>query len=704
MTAPAAPADLRALWSARAVAIVGASERAGSMGRLPVEFLRRYGYPGRILPVNPSADTVLELPCYPSVAAAPGPVDLALILLGADRVPAAIEDCVAAGVRVAIIGASGFAETGAAGAAKQDELVRLAAAGGLRLVGPNCIGAVGVRTGQVASFSPLFAAPTTELIGGSLGFVTQSGALGYGTVSLAFQRGLGLGWIINTGNEADVDAIEAMTAVAAEPGCTGVLGYVETLADGPGLRRLAATGLPIGLLKAGSSAPGARAAASHTAALATEDRVVDDILRQLGMARAHDVEALLDLGDAFSQPRRPAGPRIAVLTTSGGSGILAADALVEHGLELAELAPRTLAGLDAIVPAFGATANPVDVTATVMADPALFGRCLDLLVEDSGVDALLACFCVLTGDEAEQVVGALGRVAARVPKPVFAARTGADHLAPGAAAALRAAGIPTFPTPGRTAAALAGLYRVRRDRPALRTDGPATAGGPAAAGGHAMGGPATSGGAAATSEPELKRLLHAAGIAVPAGRLVDSPQDAAAAVTAYGGAAVFKAVVPDLVHKTEVGGVILGVTPESAPAGYRKLAALGGGVYAEEHVGAGAEVLVGVAPTSLGQVLTLASGGLLTEVIDDAVHRLLPIGTAEAKSMMAQWRGAAVLAGPRGRSELDVGALERLLVAISELVGGWPRGYELDLNPVAVLPRGAVVLDAAYVPPADRAQ
>lgn len=697
MTAPAAPADLRALWSARAVAIVGASERAGSMGRLPVEFLRRYGYPGRILPVNPGTDTVLELPCYPTVAAAPGPVDLALILLGADRVPAVIEDCIAAGVQVAIIGASGFAETGAAGAAMQDELVRLAAAGGLRLVGPNCIGAVGVGTGQVASFSPLFAAATTELIAGSLGFVTQSGALGYGTVSLAFQRGLGLGWIINTGNEADVDAIEAMTAVAAEPECTGVLGYVETLADGPGLHRLAGTGVPIGLLKAGSSAAGARAAASHTAALATEDRVVEDVLRQLGIARAHDVEALLDLGDAFSQPRRPAGPRTAVLTTSGGSGILATDALVEHGLELAEFAPRTLAGLDAIVPAFGATANPVDVTATVMADPALFGRCLDLLVADPGVDALLACFCVLTGDEADQVVGALGQVAARTPKPVFAARTGADHLAPGAAAALRAAGIPTFPTPGRTAAALAGLYRVSREQPAPSTEG-AAARRTATAGIGPAGGPATS------SEPALKRLLHVAGIPVPAGRLVEGTEDAAAAVGAFGGTAVFKAVVPDLVHKTEVGGVIVGVTPESAPTAYQKLAALGGAVYAEEQVSGGAEVLVGVAPTSLGQVLTLASGGLLTEVIDDAVHRLLPIGPTEAKSMMAQWRGAAVLAGPRGRPELHAGALERLLVAISELVSRWPPGYELDLNPVAVLPHGVVVLDAVYVPPGDRAR
>lgn len=694
MTGPAttgAAAQLRALWSARSVAVVGASARAGSMGRLPVEFLLRYGYPGRILPVNPGASAVLGLPCYPTVSAAPGPVDLALVLVGADRVPAAVDDCIAAGVQVAIIGASGFAETGPAGAARQAELVARARAGGLRLVGPNCIGAVGVGSGQVASFSPLFGAPTTELVPGSLGFVTQSGALGYGTVSLAFQRGLGLGWIVNTGNEADVDAIEAMTAVAAEPGCAGVLGYVETLADGPGLRRLAATGLPIGLLKAGSSAAGARAAASHTAALATEDRVVDDVLRQLGISRARDVEELLDLGDAFSQPRRPAGPKVVILTTSGGSGILAADALVAHGLELAELGPQTVAGLDQIVPAFGATANPVDVTATVMADPALFGRCLSLLAQDPGVDALLACFCVLTGDDVDMLVTALAAVADAVGKPVFAARTGADHLAPDAAASLRAAGIPTFPTPARTAAALAGLYRVSQ-RPAPAEAVQTTAR------------PAQAEPTAAAAEPELKQLLMQAGIAVPAGRLVGGPQDAVAAVAELGGTAVLKAVVPGLLHKTDIGGVIVGVTEVTATAAYQKLAALGGAVYAEQLIDGGAEVLVGIAPTSLGQVVTLASGGVLTELIDDAVHRLLPITRADAWSMMGQWRGAAVLAGHRGRPPLDAEALADLLVAISELTSGWPPGYELDLNPVAVLPAGVAVLDAAYVTPQDRAR
>ncbi|MGH3385428.1 MAG: acetate--CoA ligase family protein, partial [Nocardioidaceae bacterium] len=450
---------LSPLWSACSIAVVGASDRPGALGRLPVEFLRRYGFTGAIHPVRPDGAEVLGLPSYASVRACPDGVDLAMILVAADKVPAAVDDCVSAGVPVAIVCASGFAETSDEGAALQDEVVAKAHAGGLRLVGPNCIGSVGVANRQVTSFSPLFAGEQTRLVDGSLGFVSQSGALGYGAVSLAFERGLGLGWVVNTGNGADVTALEAMAAVAAEPGCRGLLGYVETLADGDALRRVAASGVPVALLKAGRSEAGQRAAASHTGALAAGDRVVDAALRQLGIARAHDVDELLDFGDAFVQPRRPAGPRVAVVTTSGGSGILAADEVDATGLQLAELAATTVRKLDAIVPAYGATANPVDVTAAVMSKPELFDRALDALVDDAGVDLVVACFCVLTGADVDAVVAGLTRAADRSGKPVLAARTGADHLAPGAAAALRAAGIPTYPTPARAVRAAAALHR-----------------------------------------------------------------------------------------------------------------------------------------------------------------------------------------------------------------------------------------------------
>jgi acetate---CoA ligase (ADP-forming) len=568
-------AQLSALWSAGSVAVIGASDRVGSPGRLPIEFLQRYGYRGRILPVRPDGVSVLGLHSFGSVQECPLPVELAMILVSADRVARAVDNCVEAAVPVAIVCSSGFAETGEAGAALQDEIAARARAGGVRLLGPNCIGTVGVPNRQVTSFSPFFAGAETELVGGSLAFVSQSGALGYGAVSLAFERGLGLGWVVNTGNEADINAPEVMAALTGEPGCRGLLAYIETLDDIDNLRKVAQSRLPIAVLKAGRSDAGQRAAASHTGALAAGDRVVDAALRQFGMVRVDDVDELLDVGDAFSQPRRSAGPRVAVVTTSGGSGILAADAVEAAGLELSVFSPQTQAALEGIVPAYGATANPVDVTATVMSNAELFDRTLDAIVDDDGVDMVVACFCVLTGRDVDDVVASLSRAAKRSGKPVLAARTGADHLAPAAAAQLRSEGIPTFPTPARAVRAAAALHQISRKPSSPPADPGATVEPPSAG----------------VGERELKDLLAEAGLPIPRGRLIRNRGDVEVAICEVGGRAVLKAVVPGLVHKSEAGGVAIGETADTAAATFDRLVQLGGQVLAEEMVTGSVEAL-----------------------------------------------------------------------------------------------------------------
>jgi acyl-CoA synthetase (NDP forming) len=680
-------APLSLLWSAGSIAVVGASAKPGALGRLPIEFLQRYGYRGRILPVNPRGGEILGLPAYPSVTEAPGPVELALVMVGAEKVPAAIDDCVAAGVGVAIVGSSGFAEAGPAGARLQDEIVAKARTGGLRLLGPNCIGAANFHTGLVASFSPMFSGPAMELIPGSLGFVSQSGALGYGTVSLAFERGLGLGWAVTTGNEADVTALEAMLALSGEPRCTGLLGYLESLADIDRLRALAATGKPVALLKAGRSEAGARAAATHTGALATEDRVVTAALRQLGLIRVHDVDELLDVGDAFDQPRRPGGPRVAVVTTSGGSGILAVDAVHDRGLVAARLAYTTRDALREIVPDFGSVENPVDVTASVMTDPTLVTRALSVVAADAQVDMLVVCFCVLTGDDVAAIGSALSQVAAESGKPVLVARTGAASLAPEAAEALRAARIPAYPTPARAVRAAAALWEVSRThhRPlrAPRHVGPVPP--------------------PDVTEAGLKRLLGDAGIAVPRGTVVTSSASAHEVVRDLH-PAVMKAT--GVLHKTEVDGVVLGVTPGSAAATFDRLVALGdGSVLVEEQISGGVELLVGIAPSPLGPVLTLGAGGVLTEVLDDVAVRLFPINELDVRDMLAEIKVFRLLSGHRGAPVVDLAALTELICKLQELVADWPAGFALDLNPVVALPDRTVVLDAAYVaprPPAGR--
>ncbi|NLG21829.1 MAG: acetyl-CoA synthetase, partial [Actinomycetales bacterium] len=322
--------SLRPLWAARGVAVIGASDRTGAIGRLPVQFLQRYGYAGGIYPIRPDGAPVAGLTSYGSVAEVPDSVDLAMVMVAADKVVDAVRDCAAAGVPVVVVCSSGFAETGEAGAALQDELVATARELGVRVLGPNCIGTVGTASGQVSSFSPLFSGERTELVPGTLGFVSQSGALGYGAVSLAFERGLGLGWVVNTGNEADLTATEVMAELATEPGCAGLLAYAESLGDLPTLAKVVAGGMPVALLKAGRSEAGAQAAASHTGALAAQDRVVDAALRQAGVVRVDDVDELLDVGDVMGLVEVVRGRsirRVAVVTTSGGSGILAADAI-----------------------------------------------------------------------------------------------------------------------------------------------------------------------------------------------------------------------------------------------------------------------------------------------------------------------------------------------------------------------------------------
>ncbi|WP_202865376.1 acetate--CoA ligase family protein [Ornithinimicrobium sufpigmenti] len=746
--------SLRPLWAARGVAVVGASDRPGAVGRLPVQFLQRYGYRGGIYPVRPDGASVAGLPSYPSVAEAAkaGEVDAAMVMVAADKVVAAVRDCAAAGVDVVVVCSSGFAETGEAGAALQDELVRVARELGVRVLGPNCIGTVGTEAGQVSSFSPLFSGEHTELVPGSIGFVSQSGALGYGAVSLAFERGLGLGWVVNTGNEADIGATEVMAALAQEPGCTGLLGYAESLGDLDALARVTASGVPVAMLKAGRSDAGARAAASHTGALATGDKVVDAALRRAGVVRVDDVDELLDVGDVMAlvpmvrenralgrggdgrenralgregtgrenralgregderenralgregtgRENRALG-RVAVVTTSGGSGILAADAIETRGLELAALSDDTLAELGQIVPAYGSTANPVDVTASVMSNPDLFDRALTTIAQDPGVDAIVACFCVLTGSDVDAVVEALARVRERTGVPVVVARTGADHLAPDAAATMRAAGLPVYPTPARAVRAVAALAEFleagsREDRSNRGTDEGRTD--------RPVGQVSASNLWARTDESSLKQALAQAGLPVPVGRLVGDRDDALAAVEQAGGRTVFKAVVPGLLHKSEAGGVVLDVTADRAAEVYDRLAALRGPdgstgqVLVEEMVPDGVEVLVGSADTPLGRILTVGVGGVLTEIVADVALRLLPVDRQDVEEMIDETRLAMLLGGVRGRPPADRAALVDTIVRLADLAATLPADAELDLNPITVLAEGdgVRILDAA---------
>ena len=702
MTAPSA-AGIRPLWDASSVAVIGATERAGAMGRLPIDYLQRFGYEGRIVPVNPKGGTILGIPAVVNIRDVTGQVELACVMVPAAAVQEAVQDCAAAGVRTCIVMSSGFAEADEAGAQAQQRLVQIARSAGMRLVGPNCIGSVGGARHLMATFSPLFSAEATPLPNGRIALVSQSGALGFGALSLGMERGVPIGIAVTTGNEADVTALEVARVMAEEPEVQAVLLYVEALDDITPLAQ-GARHSPIAVLKAGRSEAGARAAASHTGALASPDAVVDAALARAGIARVGDLDALLDLGALLATGARLergtspriGTPRIGVVTTSGGSGILAADAIADHGLQLAELSAQTITDLTAIVPAYGNATNPVDVTAAVMAEPGLFERCVDRLADDPNVDAIVACFAVLVGDDVLRIANALGKVRARTGLPVVAARTGASWLAPQAAQLLAEAGVAVMPTPERAVQALAGLAACTGPiaAPRQQHDDRVRAHPPALFPG------------AGASEAQVKAVLSEAGLPVPES-VVLGPGEAllaevADAVQQVGGRAVLKAVLPGLLHKSDVGGVLLDINPEQARDAAAQLLEVAerlgqrdqAQVLVERFVPPGVEVLIGISPSPLGKVLTIGVGGVLTEVVADGAVTLLPVHAEVVEAMLEQTRVGHLLAGVRGRPKADRAALVDLVLGLTTAVAQWPDGYELDLNPVTVLPDGCWILDA----------
>ena len=677
--------NLSLLWNAQSIAIIGATERENAMGRAPIEYLQRYGYAGKIYPINPKGLTILGLQAFSTITEINSEIDLALILLPAGLVEEALTQCGVAGVKVVIVMSSGFAESDADGVLAQARLVEIAKNSGMRLVGPNCIGSVGGAKKLVASFSPVFSAPTTNVEAGSIALVSQSGALGYGMYSLGLDQGVPLGVVVTTGNEADVTNLEVANALADDPTISAILLYAESLTD-IGMLHKISTKKPTAILKVGRSAQGAIAAASHTGALATEDRIIDAAIRATGAVRVDDVEQLLDAGLIFASGVKSLGKRVAIITTSGGSGILATDALEAHGLELAVLAPESLAELKNIVPSYGNANNPVDVTAAVMSSPDLFEKCLDILAHDKGVDSVIACFAVLVGSDVERIAAALGGVSKIRKIPIAVARTGSKNLAPNAQAIFRSLNIPVFPTPDRAVAALRILNDSGRTIERVSTK----------ISSELFPTPSST-----ATEVEMKALWKKVGIPVPQSVVVSEVKDIQAAIKFVGGRAVLKAVVPGLLHKSEAGAVALDIGADTAEATFISLSQLSGkgiknDVLVETFIPKGVEALVGVTSSALGKVLTIGVGGILTEIISDVSIRLLPVDEATVRQMIAETRLAPLFAGARGSAPADIGAFVAAVLRIAEVASTFPESSELDINPLTVLPQGAWVLDTAY--------
>jgi acyl-CoA synthetase (NDP forming) len=676
------------LWRAKSIAIIGASEREGAMSRLPISYLKKYGFKGEIYPVNPKGGEIAGITAYKSIKDIPKKVELALIMVPVDAAKSAVKECGEAGVSIVTVMGSGFAESGESGKQLQDEIVSIAKEFGIRVVGPNCIGSIGSDARLLATFSPVFASDSTELAKSGLALISQSGALGYGTYSLGIDRSLPIGIVVTTGNEADVTALEVARTIADDKSVTGILIYAESIDDLNALEYVAKA-KPTAILKSGRSEAGARAAESHTGALATSDRVMDAAIKHAGAVRVNDVEELLDAGSIFATKKRLTGNRIAIITTSGGSGILAADAIEKYGLELAQLSKQTRDELDSIIPAYGSSANPIDLTAAVMADRELFKRAIHVLSQDPGIDAIVAAFCVLVGEDVEMIANTLSAINRESGEklPIVIARTGSPSLAPSAGKLFNDANLPIFPVPERAVRALA-ILRVASQltsQTKSRIRNPII---------HSVREPASG-----VTEKELKDLWRQSGISVPENVLIEDSSEARGAVKSVGGRAVMKVVIPGVMHKTEIGGVLLDIDESSAENSAAKLLALSQNakVMVERFIPKGVEALVGITTSSIGKVLTVGVGGILTEVIRDSALRILPVTKDDVEEMLNETRLGQLIEGVRGEKPGNRTALVETILRITDATMDWQGDFELDLNPVTITTEGAWVLDSAYV-------
>lgn len=690
---------LQRVLNPSSVAVLGASDDPRRIGGRPVSYLKAAGFRGALYPINPNRAQVQGLTAYPDIAEVPGAVDFAVVALPAPKVKEAVRGCGEKGVKACVIFSSGFAETGAEGAALQAEIAELARSYGMRLLGPNCLGVFNAATGLFATFTTTLDRGIPEP--GHIGLVSQSGAYGSHLYFLCKRQGLGVRSWITTGNECDVSVAEGLLALAEDEHTGMIMAYAEGVADGPllieALETARANGKPVAFMKVGRSNVGAEAVASHTAALAGSDRVYDAVFRQFGVHRARTTEELIDIAYASKLGVYPAGRSVGLVTISGGAGVLMADAAAEQGFELPPLPAKAQRELKELLP-FASPRNPVDITAQAFNQIDLVARNMEIMLRDGGYDAIVAFFTSVAGSTLAKPLQDALREGIRGYRDRLIALSivGTEEIVRG----YEDEGLLVFEDPTRALVALRALCRfgehfARRagDRRALVR----TADGPLAPG--------------TLDERRSKEILAAAGLPVPDERVAADADAAVAAAESLGMPVVLKVLSPDLVHKTEVGGIKVGLADGAAVrAAFDEImdsvrrhapGARIEGVLVAPMIAGGVETILGVQHDPVfGPVVLFGLGGIFTEVLEDVGLRIAPFDRDEALRMIHEIRGLALLQGARGQPKADIEALADALVALGDFAAAHAGDLQTcDVNPLVVLPegRGCVALDALLV-------
>jgi acyl-CoA synthetase (NDP forming) len=690
--------DLERFFSPRSIAIIGASQDFITISGQPLKHLLSHGYRGKLFPVNPRYTEVAGVKCYPSLADVPETPDLVLILVNASRVADMLKQCGAKGVPYVIIFSSGFSEMGGEGVKLQRELSEIAQRHDIGVIGPNCQGMMNVAEGVFAGFGSVF---FTDYEAGVVSMVSQSGGFGFSVMNLSSKDGgLPFRQMVTTGNEIGISTLDFMDYFIRDPHTEIIGAYLEGAKDAWRLPKIGqkalAAGKPVLMWKVGNTEQGQKAAASHTANLGGAMALYRAAFRQNGILQVEDLQDLIDYGRAFRCGKLPHGNRLAIITISGGAGILMTDECIARGMQLAELAPETVDKLRKFVPSFGSLNNPVDVTAGIFNDLTLINRTLQAIVDDPGVDCIAMINASLQGDIAAKIAAEIVAVAKESSKPIFLTWSARDVMAPEAYATLDAARLPHYKSPVRCGRAMAALswygeaqrrYRARLGEQPMRMEETKTK-------------QILKGRTGDIAEYEAKRILADYGIPVTREELAKSAQDAVAIALRIGYPVAIKVQSPDISHKTEAKAVRLKIASdtelkaaydevtENAKA-YRGDARIEG-VLVQEMVGDGVEAILGITNDPLfGPAVMFGLGGIFAEVLKDVSFRLAPVTQSVAREMVQEIAGYKLLAGARGKPPADIDALVDAIVRLSAMaVDLKDHVAELDINPLFVFPNG----------------
>lgn len=697
---------LKYFFEPKSIAVIGASANPEKLGHAVVKNLVDGGYSrrGKVYPINPGAGEILGLQAFPSVMDVPDSIELAVIVIPYPHVPASLRQCGEKGIPAAIIISAGFREAGMEGLERERELVQIAKEYGIRLIGPNCLGVIDTFTPMNASF----AAGTPP--SGPMAFMSQSGALGTAVLDIALAGRLGLSKFVSLGNKADVNEIDLLQAWAQDEKSRAILIYSEGMPNGQEFIRVARqiTHLkPVIAIKSGVTQSGSRAVSSHTGSLAGSEQAYQAAFRQAGILRADSMEALFDMALAISYQPPLEGDRIAIITNAGGPGILATDALERVGMSIARFENETIRKLEQYLPDAASAANPVDVLGDARANRYQFA--LQTVAADPNVDGLLVVLTPQAMTEIEETARVVGELTRQIPKPTLACFMGEARVAQGIQI-LNQYGVPNYPFPERAARAFRAMADEReirlRPMPVFQhyeeVDKSAV---------NRVLERVRSEGRVSIGDFEARTILEAYGLKIPQSEIADTPEAAIEIASRIGYPVVLKIASPDILHKTDVGGVKVGLrNAEEVQDAFELMvyraqryvpeARLWGCLVQEMVPSGGLEVLVGMnRDPQFGPLVTFGLGGIYVETLKDVTFRIAPFSMQEAMEMLTEIRSHALLDGVRGKPAIDKDAIVDTLLRIGQLVQDFPEIVELDINPLMVYPRaqGAIAIDMRLV-------